>query len=76
MSLYDIKIEKCAKESKKGSTTTEIWAKITNRMTLKTLHKRIWWQDDDGILHDGIPELPIELRDQVDNAWIETSKKW
>ena len=55
---------------------TEIWTEITDKETCKTITKRIWWQDDDGIYHDETPSLPIELRQDVDNAWIEKSRKW
>ena len=55
---------------------TEIWTEITDRETCKTITKRIWWEDDEGVYHDETPSLPIELREDVDNAWIEKSRKW
>jgi len=76
MTNYDIKIERLLKESKKSNVKPEIWAEITNLDIGKTIKKRIWWKDDDGVFHDGTPGLPIHLRDGVDNAWIEQSRKW
>lgn len=76
MSEYDINIKRLLKEGEKGNIKTEIWAEITNLDTSKTMTKRIWWKDDDGVFHDGTPGLPIHLRDAVDNAWIEKSRKW
>jgi len=76
MSDYEIEINKLLKKNKSGNTKTEIWAKITDRETCKTMNKLIWWEDDDGIYHDGTLDLPIELRGDVDNAWIEKSRKW
>jgi hypothetical protein len=37
---------------------------------------RIWWEDRNGVFHDESRNIPIELRDLVDNAWYEQSKKW
>jgi hypothetical protein len=76
MSDYDINIKRLLKKSEKGNIKTEIWAEITNLDTSKTMMKRIWWKDDDGVFHDGTPGLPIHLRDAVDNAWIEKSRRW
>ena len=76
MSEYDVNIKRLLKEGKKGDIKTEIWAEITNKKTYVTMTKRIWWEDDDGIYHDGTSELPVELLDVVDNAWIEKSRKW
>ncbi len=76
MSDYDVNIKRVLEEGKKGNIKTEIWAEITNLDTSKTMTKRIWWKDDDGVFHDGTPGLPIHLRDAVDNAWIEKSRKW
>ena len=41
-----------------------------------TMNKLIWWEDNEGIFHDGTPGLPVDLREMVDNAWIEKSRKW
>ena len=49
---------------------------MTNKNTCETMNRRIWWEDDDGVFHDEAPDLPIELRGDVDNAWIEKSRKW
>ena len=76
MSDYDINIKRLLKKSEKGNIKTEIWAEITNRKTHVAMNKRIWWKDDDGVFHDGTPGLPVDLRDDVDNAWIEKSRKW
>ena len=73
---YNIKITKLLKERENGTMKTEIWTEITDKQTCKTISKRIWWEDDDGIYHDETPSLPIELREDVDNAWIEKSRKW
>ena len=76
MSEYDVNIKRLLKEGKKGDIKTEIWAEIANKKTYVTMNKRIWWEDDDGVYHDGTSELPVELLDVVDNAWIEKSRKW
>lgn len=76
MSDYDIKISKMLKEGEDGALKTEIWAEITDKETCTTMNRRIWWEDDEGIYHDGVPDLPVEIRSAVDNAWIEKSRKW
>ncbi len=76
MADYDIKIERLLKECKKGNVKTEIWAEITNLDTGKIMKKLIWWKDEDGVFHDGTPDLPVDLRADVDNAWIEQSRCW
>ena len=76
MTNYDIKIERLLKEGRKGNVKSEIWAEITSSDTGKTMKKLIWWKDDDGVFHDGTPGLPVDLRGDVDNAWIEQSRKW
>jgi len=53
----------------------EIWAKILNMSTGETMDVCIWWKDDKGRIHDESPKLPVELRDVVDNAWIESYHK-
>jgi hypothetical protein len=73
---YNIEINRLFKEMKNGTVKTEIWAEITNKITSKTLKKRIWWKDENDVYHDGVRELPIDVRDAVDNAWIEKSRKW
>ena len=73
---YDISIKRLLKEGINGNIKTEIWAAITDKETCKTMNKRIQWEDDDGVYHDGTPDLPVEFRSDVDNAWIEKSRKW
>jgi len=75
MSDYNIEINKLVKETENGIIKTEIWAEITDKETNETMKNRIWWEDDDGY-HDGVPDLPIGVRDAVDNTWIEKSRKW
>ena len=76
MSEYTIKLTKMMKDGDKTNFKTEIWAEIKNTETNMTMNKLIWWEDDEGIFHDGTPGLPVELREMVDNAWIEKSRKW
>jgi len=76
MSDYDIRINRLLKESRDGAIKTEIWTKIKDKKTCEIVSKRIWWEDNNGIYHDGTPDLPIELRKDIDNAWIEKSRKW
>jgi hypothetical protein len=76
LSEYEIEISKMIKERKNGRIMTEIWARILNKKTCKRMNKRIWWEDENGIYHDGANGLPVELREAVDNAWIEKSRKW
>jgi hypothetical protein len=76
LSEYDINIKMFLKEREKGNIKTEIWAEITNRITCVTMNRLIWWNGEDGVFHDGTPDLPIEAQGYVDNAWIEKSRKW
>jgi len=76
MSVYDIKINRLLKEGNKGDIKTEIWAEITDQENNTTMNRLIWWQDEKGVFHDNTPHLPVHLRKLVDNAWIETSRKW
>ena len=76
MSNYDIDIKKLQTRDENGNIVTEIWAEITNKETYEIIHQRIWWEDGDGVFHDATANLPIELREDVDNAWIEKSRKW
>jgi hypothetical protein len=75
MSGYKIKINKLLKNGEKGNKKTEIWAEITNKETNTTMNKLIWWQDENGAIHDGTPNLPVHLRELVDNAWLEKRRK-
>jgi len=76
MSDYNIEIRRKLKEGKKGNIKTEIWAEIRDMSTGTIMNKLIWWEDDDGVYHDGTPNLSTELREHIDNAWIEKSRKW
>jgi len=73
---YTIEIYRKFKKDKKFNSKTEIWAEINDICKGITTNKRIWWEDETGIYHDGTLELPVELREIVDNAWIEKSRKW
>ena len=75
MTDYKIEINEILKKNCEDNKETGIWAKIKNIETCKTIKKRIWWMDREGIMHDGTTELPVNLRDLVDNAWIEYSRK-
>ena len=76
MTDYKIEINEILKKDYENNKETGIWAKITNLETCKTIEKLIWWKDRDSIIHDGTSELPINLRNLVDNAWIEYSRKF
>jgi len=76
LSEYDINIKRLLIEGETGNIKTEIWVEITNRSTCETMNRRIWLKDDNGVFHDGVPDLPVELRGDVDNVWIEKSRKW
>lgn len=71
---YDVTIYS-KKESLLNHRLEEIWAKIMNLSTGELIDFCIWWKDDKGRIHDESPNLPIELRDLVDNAWIESCRK-
>ncbi len=73
---YTIEIYRKFKKDKKFNSKAEIWAEINDICKGITTNKRIWWEDETGIYHDGTLELPVELREIVDNAWIEKSRKW
>ena len=76
MPCHNIEITKRLREDKEGNIKTEIWAEIKDSGTGTIVDKLIWWEDDEGIYHDATPELSVELRGAVDNAWIEKSRKW
>jgi hypothetical protein len=76
MSGYKVQLHKILKEGFQGNTKTEIWATIFNKKTNETVNKLIYWEDDNGLFHDETPNLPIEMRDIVDNAWIEKKRTW
>lgn len=75
MSDYSVDVSKMVKKGERG-LTTEIWAEIKDRENDETVEKRIWWEDNEGVHHDETVDLPPELRDAVDNAWIEKKRKW
>ena len=75
MTDYKIEINEILKKDFEDNKETGIWVKITNLKTCETIEKRIWWKDREGITHDDTTELPVNLRDLVDNAWIEHSRK-
>ncbi len=76
MPAYKVEINKLTKQVESGDIKTEIWAEITNTETNNKMNKLIWWKDENGIYHDGTKNLPIDLRREVDNAWIEKKRKW
>lgn len=73
---YSVDIKRSIKKNESGSPLTEIWAVIKNLETSNTIKKLIFWKDEQGIYHDDSSKLPVELRDLVDNAWIEKSRRW
>ena len=68
---YEIEINEILKNDLVDTKKIGIWAKIKNLKTGEIINKHIWWKDSDGIMHDGTLELPVKLRDLVDNAWLE-----
>jgi hypothetical protein len=60
---------------KKENIKEEIWAEIINVDNGKKQKMLIWWKDNEGFYHDESPNLPIEFRDIVDNAWIRSANK-
>ena len=76
MSSHKIKIHKKLRKDEDGNIRTEIWADIKDKDAGTMTSRLIWWEDDNGIYHDGTPNLAPELRRKIDNAWIEKSRKW
>ena len=76
MTDYDIEIKKLVNKGTNDMLKTEIWAILTERKTGKKITQRIWWEDDEGVYHDGVAALPVEIRDSIDNAWLEKSRRW
>jgi hypothetical protein len=76
MNNYNVNIFRIFKSKDKKNGKSEIWAEITNSFNDDTIKKRLFWNDENGIIHDGSVDLPVHLRDLVDNAWIEKCKKW
>jgi hypothetical protein len=71
-----VEINRIIKEGIAGKPKTEIWAEFIDPYTNKIKKTLIFWEDDDGTFHDETPNLPIHLRDLVDNAWIEKRRHW
>ena len=76
MDRYEIEIDRVIKTDHDGNTKTEIWAFIKNLRTSENLKKLIFWEDEHGHFHDETPNLPIEYRNLIDNAWIEKKRSW
>ena len=76
MPSYKVDIKKLFKKSDRGNKREEIWAEIINLEKDTTMNRRIWWEDENGVLHDETPNLPIDVREAVDNAWLEKKRKW
>ena len=76
MTDFRVEIDRVIKKGVEGKDKTEIWAKIYNVKTKEKLNKLIWWEDEMGLFHDETPNLPIAIRDIVDNAWIEKRREW
>ena len=69
MTNYVIEINEILKNDLDENKKIGIWARIKNLKTGEIINKHIWWKDREGIIHDGTPDLPVKLRDLVDNAW-------
>ena len=69
MTNYEIEINEIQKNDLDTNKKIGIWAKIKNIKTGEMINKRIWWKDPEGIIHDDTHDLPVKLRDLVDNAW-------
>ena len=76
MSNYDVNIQQQKKKLDNGKEQTEIWAEIIEKNSGKITNKLIWWEDENGIYHDETKNLPVELREIIDNAWLEKKRKW
>ena len=68
---YTIDVYRLQRKGKDGELKTEIWAEIIDEYTGLRMNRILWWEDDEGIYHDATVDIPVELRDLVDNAWIE-----
>ena len=76
MSDYEIEISRALKKETKDKTKIELWDKTTSRNIKKITNDHIWQKDDDGMFHDETPQLPIKVREDVDNVWTEKCGKW
>jgi hypothetical protein len=71
LTKYKIEINEILENNSNYTKKSGIWAKIKNIKTGEIINRHIWWRDKEGIMHDGTTELPVKLRDQVDNAWLD-----
>ena len=76
MAGYKVELHRVLKDGIDGKNKTEIWADITESETCMQSKKLIWWEDEHGHFHDESPNLPVELRDIIDNVWIEKKRSW
>jgi hypothetical protein len=68
---YKIKINEILDNNSDKNKKPGIWVKIKNLKTGEIINKHIWWRDKDGIMHDDSVNLPAQIRDLVDNTWLE-----
>jgi hypothetical protein len=54
----------------------EIWAKIQDIETNELKESLIFWEDEQGVYHDEMVQLTADIRNAIDNAWIEKRRKW
>ncbi len=71
MTNYKIEINEILEDDFDNTKKSGIWAKIKNLKSGEIINKHIWWRDKDGIMHDGTIELPVKIRNLVDNAWLD-----
>ena len=76
MTEYKVELDRILKKDVEGKAKTEIWAKILNLDTKEQTETLIFWQDEQGVFHDETPNIPADMRDAVDNAWIEKRRIW
>ena len=76
MTRYKVELSRILKKGLNGKDKTEIWANIKNMESCSTTKKLVWWEDEKGHFHDESPNLSCELRDIIDNAWIEKKRYW
>ena len=76
MTEYKVELDRILKKDVEGKAKTEIWAKILNLDTKEQTETLVFWQDEQGVFHDETPNIPADMRDAVDNAWIEKRRIW
>ena len=76
MDGYEIELDRILKTGIDGKNKTEIWAKIRRLDSSEVDKMLIFWEDEEGHFHDETPNLPVEYRDLIDNAWIEKKRYW